>query len=62
MAFEPRLTAATVIHFAVADMLRQQQLGYAHLPEVVDLAVINVGLGVLQSSFGFVKQVGSFWD
>ena len=62
MAFEPRLTAATVIHFAVADMLRQQKLGYAHFPEVVDLAVINTGLGFLQSSFGFVKQVGTFWD
>ena len=62
MASEPKLTAATIIHFVVADLLRQRKLGYAHFPEVVDLAVINTGLGVLQSSFGFVKQVGSFWD
>lgn len=62
MAHEPRLTAATVIHHVVADLLHQNKLGYAHFPEVVDLAVIHTGLGALQSSFGFVKQVGSFWD
>lgn len=43
-------------------MLHQNKLGTAHLPEVVDLAVVATGLGVLQSSFGFVKQTGSFWD
>lgn len=62
MSYEPRLTAATVIHHVVADLLHQHKLGYAHFPEVVDLTVINTGLGTLQSSFGFVKQVGSFWD
>lgn len=59
---EPKLTAATVIHYVVGDLLFQNKFGYAHFPEVVDLAVINTGLGLLQSSFGFVKQTSSFWD
>lgn len=46
----------------MTDLLHQHKLGSAHLPEVVDLAVIATGLGVLQSSFEFVKQTGSFWD
>ncbi len=62
MSDQPRLTAATVIHHVVADLLHQQKFGFAHSPEVVDLAVIITGLGTLNSSFSFVKQVGSFWD
>jgi hypothetical protein len=62
MSDEPRLTAATVTHHVVGDLLSQHQFSHAHFPEVVDLAVINTGLGALQNSFGFVKQTGSFWD
>lgn len=62
MAVEPKLTAATLIHGVVSDLLHQRSFSYAHFPEVVDLAVICTGLGTVQSGFSFVKQVGSFWD
>lgn len=62
MDLEPKLTAATLAHHVVADLLYQHKFSYAHFPEIVDLAVINTGLGMLQSNFSFVKQVGSFWD
>ncbi len=56
------LTKATVIHGVVCDLLYQNKFGFAHFPELVDLAVVGTGLGMLQSSIGFVKSVGSFWD
>lgn len=43
-------------------MLHQFDFEYAEFPELIDLAVINSGLGVLQSNFGFVNSTGSFWD
>ena len=62
MESEPELTAGTLIHHCMSDLLFQKQFPYAHFPEIVDLAVISTGLGALQSSFSFVKQTGSFWD
>ena len=59
---EPNLTAATVIHHVVGDLLYQQKFDNAKLPEIVDLAVINTGLGILQSNLSFVKKAISFWD
>ncbi len=62
MRDEPVLTAATVIHGVVSDLLSQNQFGFSHFPEVVDIAVINTGLGTLQARLSFVKQTNSFWD
>jgi len=62
MPSEPELTAATVIHHCLSDLLFQKKFAYAHFPEIVDLAVIGTGLGTLQSCFSFVKQSSSFWD
>lgn len=59
---EPALTAATVIHHVVGDLLAQKNFSHAESPEIVDLAVISTGLGILQSGFSFVKQTGSYWD
>lgn len=46
----------------MCDLLFKSKFAFAHFPEIVDLATINCGLGMLQSNFSFVKQVGSFWD
>ena len=62
MELEPKLTAATVIHHVVGDLLSQREYAFASFPEIVDLAVINTGLGTLQSSFSFVKQASTYWD
>ena len=62
MQQEPVLTAATVIHGVVNDLLSQNQFGFAHFPEVVDMAVVSTGLGALQSQLSFVKQASSYWD
>lgn len=59
---DPELTAATIIHGIVEDLLSRNKFGYSHFPEIVDLAVIHTGLGTLQSRFEFVKQSPSFWD
>ncbi len=62
MENEPELTAATVIHHCLSDLLFQKKFPYAHFPEVVDLAVVGTGLGALQNGLSFVKQSNSFWD
>ena len=62
MGEQPRLTAATLIHHTVGDLLSQHKFGFVHFPEVVELAVVNTGLGTVQNSFSFVKQVGAYWD
>ncbi len=62
MNYQPKLTAATVIHHVVCDMLYQHEFDIVDFPEIVDLAVINTGLGILRSNFDFVKKTGSFWD
>ncbi len=59
---EPLLTAATIISNVVRDLLYQNKFGYAHFPELVDLAVVITGLGIPQSQIGFVNNSGRFWD
>ncbi len=56
------LPTATVIHLVVNDLLSQNSFPGAHLPEMVDLAVIATGLGVVQSHLDLVSQSASFWD
>ena len=51
-----------MVHYAMNDLLVQRKFVCAHLPEVVELAVIATGLGVPRNRVEFVKQVPSFWD
>lgn len=62
MTHEPRLTAAALIQHIVCDLLHQNKFPYAHFPELVDLAVVMTGLGMLRSQFEFVKRADMFWD
>lgn len=57
-----QLAAATIIHFTLANILHQQKLPFATLPEIVELAVIGTGLGMPRNQIEFVKHVPSFWD
>jgi hypothetical protein len=43
-------------------MLYQSTFSQPHFPELVELAVIGTGLGVLRSNLVFVKKVAAFWD
>lgn len=43
-------------------MLYQSTFSQPHFPELVELAVIGTGLGVLRSNLMFVKKVATFWD
>jgi hypothetical protein len=56
------LAAATLIHGVVTDLLHQNGYAQFDLPELVDLAVLGTGLGMLQSNLGFVNQSSRFWD
>ena len=62
LAAEPILTTATLINKTVCDFLFVNKFNYARFPELVDLAVVSMGLGMIQSGIGFVKETGSFWD
>ncbi len=53
---------ATLIHGVVEDMLHQNDLAEARLPEVVELAVIATGLGMPRSSVLLVGKAATFWD
>ena len=59
---EPALTAASLIHHVVADLLHQNKFPYAHFPELVGLAVVMTGLGAIRSRIEFVKRAPMFWD
>ena len=56
------LTTATLIHLVVRDLLNQNDFDLEHFPELVDLAVVVTGLGLLQSNIGLVNSSGTFWD
>ncbi len=58
----PVLSTATLIYNVVRDMLYQNGFRFAHFDEIVELAVVGVGLGLPQSSIQFVKHSGTFWD
>lgn len=62
MKQEPLLTTATLVNRLVCDLLVQNGFAYAHLPELVDMAVITTGLGALQSHISLVNEGGHFWD
>ena len=56
------LPIATTIHFVVVDLLVHSDFPGAHLPEIVDAAVIATGLGIPRCRIDLVSQSGSFWD
>ena len=62
MSHEPVLTAATLIHHLVSDLLYQNGLDRTEFPEIIDLATIGTGTGNLRSQLQFVSQGGAFWD
>ena len=62
MQHEPGVTAATLLNFVVRDMLHQSDFNYAHLPELVDLAVIGTGLGMIRANVPLVNNKGTYWD
>lgn len=43
-------------------MLQQNDFNYAHFPELVDLAVIGTGLGLVRANVALVNNKGSYWD
>jgi len=59
---EPLLTLATLANRLVCDLLVQNGFAYAHLPELVDMAVVVTGLGALQNHINLVNNNGHFWD
>lgn len=59
---EPLLTLATLANRLVCDLLVQNGFAYAHLPELVDMAVVVTGLGALQNHISLVNNGGHFWD
>ena len=59
---DPQLVIATLIHGVVNDMLYQSTFNQPHFPELVELAVVGTGLGVLRSNLVLVKKVAGFWD
>ena len=53
---------ATLVNQIVCDLLHQQRFAYAHFPELVDMAVVATGLGLVQSNITLVKNTASYWD
>ena len=62
MESDPPLVVSALINGVVADLLYQSDFEFPHYPEMVDLAVVATGLGVLRSGIAFVKKTGVFWD
>ena len=56
------LTAASLTHHVVADWLYQNDFAYVHFPEIVDLATVMTGLGLLHSQIPLVSKTSPFWD
>ncbi len=56
------LTAVSLAHHIVSDWLHQNKFAYAHFPEIVDLATVMTGLGVLRSQIPFVNTSPPYWD
>ena len=56
------MSVATIVHFAVADLLHRSEFPLAESNELVEAACIAVGLGVLRNQMSFVKQSPRYWD
>ncbi|MFK8112537.1 MAG: hypothetical protein AB8B91_10055 [Rubripirellula sp.] len=59
---DPTLASATLINGVMCDLLSNSGFQFFHYPELVDIAVVASGLGVLRSQLSFVQKGGSHWD
>ena len=59
---DPELASASLINGVLCDLLCQTNPGFAKFPELLDLAAIATGLGMLRSNLSFVSKSGIFWD
>ncbi len=62
LASDPPLGLATLVNGVVSDLLCQNNFPDVILPELVELAVVGTGLGMLRNNLGLVAKSGSFWD
>ena len=62
LASDPPFGLATLVYGVVSDLLHQNEFRDAILPEVVELAVVGTGLGMLRNNIGLVAKSASFWD
>ena len=62
LASDPPLGLATLVNGVVSDLLYQYKFRDAILPELVELAVVGTGLGMLRNNVGLVGKSASFWD
>lgn len=56
------LTIATLIQMTVLDFLTQIKFSLVERPEILDMAVVATGLGVLRSKIKLVETFATFWD
>ena len=65
---EGELATTTLINGVICDLLYQsspentRKLEYARYPELLDLAVVATGLGMLRCDISLVSKAGPFWD
>ena len=59
---DAKLTVATLIQMTVLDFLAQKEFAFASRPEMVDIAVVATGLGILRSKIKLVETYAPFWD
>ena len=59
---DPQMGLATLINGVVCDLLYQNNLASANLPERVELAVVGTGLGMIRNGISLVKRVTTCWD
>jgi hypothetical protein len=62
LASDAPLGLATLVHGVVSDLLYQNKFRDPIHPELVELAVVGTGLGMLRNNIGLVGKFGSFWD
>lgn len=59
---DPNLGLATLVHFVVQDLIQQSGFDGALVPELVEVAVVASGLGMLRNHAGLVGKSASHWD
>jgi hypothetical protein len=62
LASDAPLGLAPLVNGVVSDLLYQNKFRDPILPELVELAVVGTGLGMLRNNIGLVGKFGSFWD
>lgn len=59
---DPPLGLATLVSGVVSDLLHQSEFHNPNAPEMVELAVVGLGLGMLRNNIGFVGKTPAIWD